>query len=297
MAIHGNKSQTARTKALADFKKGELQVLVATDIAARGIDIDQLPHVVNFELPNVPEDYVHRIGRTGRAGSPGEAISLVSVDENGFLRDIERLIKHEIPKEIIPGFAPPAHERPEPIVLGRMVIGEGAGRGGARPRRDGPGRGDSGRSSHGGPRGNGGGARSRPWRQRQSRQRRRRWQRQRAMPTAIAAAPAAMPVAAATATRSKRRRQRRSRRQRTASRRRALVGRGAALEPDQALTTARAATLAVMDSRASAGPTTALLAGATGLVGRALLARLLGGGPSRASDRAGAQALAGDDRT
>ena len=78
MAIHGNKSQTARTKALADFKKGELQVLVATDIAARGIDIDQLPHVVNFELPNVPEDYVHRIGRTGRAGSPGEAISLVS---------------------------------------------------------------------------------------------------------------------------------------------------------------------------------------------------------------------------
>jgi superfamily II DNA/RNA helicase len=98
MAIHGNKSQTARTKALADFKKGDLQVLVATDIAARGIDIDQLPHVVNFEMPNVPEDYVHRIGRTGRAGSPGEAISLVSVDENGFLRDIERLIKHEIPE-------------------------------------------------------------------------------------------------------------------------------------------------------------------------------------------------------
>ena len=103
MAIHGNKSQTARTKALADFKSGELQVLVATDIAARGIDIDQLPHVVNFEIPNVPEDYVHRIGRTGRAGSPGEAISLVSVDENGFLRDIERLIKHEIPKEIVAG--------------------------------------------------------------------------------------------------------------------------------------------------------------------------------------------------
>jgi len=156
MAIHGNKSQTARTKALADFKKGALQVLVATDIAARGIDIDQLPHVVNFEMPNVPEDYVHRIGRTGRAGSPGEAISLVSVDENIFLRDIERLIKHEIPKEIIPGFAPPAHERPEPIVLGRMVIGEGAGRGGARPRRDGggSGRGDAGRSANGGGRGN-----------------------------------------------------------------------------------------------------------------------------------------------
>ncbi|MDQ6626966.1 MAG: DEAD/DEAH box helicase, partial [Pseudomonadota bacterium] len=132
MAIHGNKSQTARTKALADFKKGDLQVLVATDIAARGIDIDQLPHVVNFEIPNVPEDYVHRIGRTGRAGSPGEAISLVSVDENGFLREIERLIKHEIPKQLVPGFEPPAHERPEPIVLGRMVIGEGAARGGMR---------------------------------------------------------------------------------------------------------------------------------------------------------------------
>ena len=136
MAIHGNKSQTARTKALADFKNGDLTVLVATDIAARGIDIDQLPHVVNYELPNVPEDYVHRIGRTGRAGATGEAISLVCVDENGFLRDIERLIKREIPKEIVPGFEPPAHERPEPIVLGRMVIGEGAGRGGhAAPRR------------------------------------------------------------------------------------------------------------------------------------------------------------------
>jgi ATP-dependent RNA helicase RhlE len=128
MAIHGNKSQSARTKALADFKSGDLRVLVATDIAARGIDIDQLPHVVNFELPNVPEDYVHRIGRTGRAGAQGEALSLVSVDENGFLRDIERLIKHEIPKEIVPGFEPPSHEKPEPIVLGRMVIGEGAGR-------------------------------------------------------------------------------------------------------------------------------------------------------------------------
>ena len=158
MAIHGNKSQTARTKALADFKKGELQVLVATDIAARGIDIDQLPHVVNFEMPNVPEDYVHRIGRTGRAGTKGEAISLVCVDENGFLRDIERLSKNEIPKEIVPGFEPPAHERPEPIVLGRMVIGEGAGRGGMRPRRDGAGRGDSGRGHGNG--GGGGGGRS-----------------------------------------------------------------------------------------------------------------------------------------
>jgi len=107
-------------------------VLVATDIAARGIDIDQLPHVVNYELPNVPEDYVHRIGRTGRAGAQGEAVSLVCVDENGFLRDIEKLIKREIPKEVIAGFAPSPNERPEPIVLGRMVIGEGAGRGGHR---------------------------------------------------------------------------------------------------------------------------------------------------------------------
>jgi ATP-dependent RNA helicase RhlE len=130
MAIHGNKSQTARTKALADFKSGELRVLVATDIAARGIDIDQLPHVVNFELPNVPEDYVHRIGRTGRAGASGEAISLMCVDEEIFLRDIEKLIKREIPREVVAGFAPPAHERPEPIVLGRMTIGVGAGRGG-----------------------------------------------------------------------------------------------------------------------------------------------------------------------
>jgi ATP-dependent RNA helicase RhlE len=147
MAIHGNKSQSARTKALADFKSGDLQVLVATDIAARGIDIDQLPHVVNYELPNVPEDYVHRIGRTGRAGAKGEAVSLVCVDENSFLRDIERLIKREIPKEVIPGFAPSPNEKPEPIVLGRMVIGEGAGRGrgnsSGRGGRPGGGRGDS----------------------------------------------------------------------------------------------------------------------------------------------------------
>jgi ATP-dependent RNA helicase RhlE len=130
MAIHGNKSQTARTKALAEFKTGDLEVLVATDIAARGIDIDQLPHVVNYEIPNVPEDYVHRIGRTGRAGSTGEAISLVCVDEEGFLRDIERLIKRSIPREVVPGFEPNPNERAEPIVLGRMVIGEGAHRGG-----------------------------------------------------------------------------------------------------------------------------------------------------------------------
>ncbi|MDE2157514.1 MAG: DEAD/DEAH box helicase, partial [Burkholderiales bacterium] len=139
MAIHGNKSQTARTKALADFKAGSLQVLVATDIAARGIDIDQLPHVVNFEMPNVPEDYVHRIGRTGRAGALGEAVSLVCLDEEIFVRDIERLIKRSIPRETVPGFEPPAGEKAEPIVLGRMTIGVGGtqrnagGFGGGRP--------------------------------------------------------------------------------------------------------------------------------------------------------------------
>ena len=118
-AIHGNKSQGARTKALADFKKGGVQVLVATDIAARGLDIDQLPHVVNFELPNVPEDYVHRIGRTGRAGKEGQAVSLVCVDERGFLRDIERLLKREIPKVAIPGFEQDPSIKPEPISRGR----------------------------------------------------------------------------------------------------------------------------------------------------------------------------------
>jgi ATP-dependent RNA helicase RhlE len=134
MAIHGNKSQGARTKALAEFKTGDLTVLVATDIAARGIDIDQLPHVVNFELPNVPEDYVHRIGRTGRAGSQGEALSLVCVDEDGFLADIEKLIKRQIPKETVAGFEPPVNERAEPILLGRRTIGAGASSGrGGRP--------------------------------------------------------------------------------------------------------------------------------------------------------------------
>ncbi|TLS68971.1 DEAD/DEAH box helicase [Mariprofundus erugo] len=105
-AIHGNKSQTARTNALAGFKSGAVRVLVATDIAARGLDIDQLPHVVNFELPHVPEDYVHRIGRTGRAGNTGESLSLVSADENKLLQGIERLIKKSIPKVVVPGFEP-----------------------------------------------------------------------------------------------------------------------------------------------------------------------------------------------
>jgi len=108
-AIHGNKSQPARTKALAQFKDGSLPVLVATDIAARGLDIDQLPHVVNFELPNVPEDYVHRIGRTGRAGSPGAAISLVDKEELPYLKEIERLIKREIPEETTDSFVPPTN--------------------------------------------------------------------------------------------------------------------------------------------------------------------------------------------
>jgi len=105
-AIHGNKSQGARTKALADFKKGTVRVLVATDIAARGLDIDQLPQVVNFDLPNVPEDYVHRIGRTGRAGASGHAVSLVSADEFKQLADIERLIKQLLERKIIDGFKP-----------------------------------------------------------------------------------------------------------------------------------------------------------------------------------------------
>lgn len=111
-AIHGNKSQGARTKALADFKKMKTQVLVATDIAARGLDIDQLPQVVNFDLPNVAEDYVHRIGRTGRAGATGTAVSLVSADEIDQLRSIERLIQKTIEREYIPGFEP-SHELPE----------------------------------------------------------------------------------------------------------------------------------------------------------------------------------------
>ena len=125
MAIHGNKSQSARTRALAAFKAGELQVLVATDIAARGLDIDELPHVVNFELPNVAEDYVHRIGRTGRAGNEGQAISLVCVDEHGLLKNIERMIKRDLEKRIEPGFEPDPNAKPEPIENGRNKRGGG----------------------------------------------------------------------------------------------------------------------------------------------------------------------------
>src|SRR5690554_6479902 len=122
-AIHGNKSQGARTKALEDFKRGAIRALVATDIAARGIDIDQLPHVVNYELPNVPEDYVHRIGRTGRAEREGMAVSLVCIDEHKFLRDIERLIKKDIEQVVVPGFEPDPSIRAEPIQLGRKPGG------------------------------------------------------------------------------------------------------------------------------------------------------------------------------
>jgi len=139
-AIHGNKSQGARTRALSDFKKGEVRVLVATDIAARGLDIDQLPHVVNYELPNVPEDYVHRIGRTGRAGNEGQALSLVCVDEHKLLGDIERLLKRDLPRVVIPGYEPDPSIRPEPIRQrsndrpNHQPRGRGNGRSESRPR-------------------------------------------------------------------------------------------------------------------------------------------------------------------
>jgi len=136
LAIHGNKSQSARTRALAEFKTGKLRALVATDIAARGLDIVDLPHVVNFDLPNVPEDYVHRIGRTGRAGATGEALSLLSSDERGFMRDIERLIKRQVPRERIAGYEPDPNARNEPEVDDRPPR---QGRGGGRPAsRSGP---------------------------------------------------------------------------------------------------------------------------------------------------------------
>ena len=128
MALHGNKSQSARTQALAGFKTGELRALVATDIAARGIDIDELPHVVNYEIPNVPEDYVHRIGRTGRAGREGHAVSLVCMDEEGFMMDIERFTKQEIAVQILEGFGPDEGEVAEPIAMGRQTIWGGAGK-------------------------------------------------------------------------------------------------------------------------------------------------------------------------
>jgi len=118
-AIHGNKSQGARTRALQDFKSGRVRVLVATDLAARGLDIDGLPHVVNFELPHVAEDYVHRIGRTARAGNEGHAVSLVCVDEHRLLHGIEKLLQTTIRSETIPGYAPDPRIRAEPVVAGR----------------------------------------------------------------------------------------------------------------------------------------------------------------------------------
>ena len=122
-ALHGNKSQGQRIRALDDFKKLKINVLVATDIAARGIDIDDLPHVVNYELPSVPEDYVHRIGRTGRAGASGEATSLVCIDEHKLLRDIERVLKREIEKRVLPGFEPDPKIKAEPIQKPRAAAG------------------------------------------------------------------------------------------------------------------------------------------------------------------------------
>ncbi|MEQ9916644.1 ATP-dependent RNA helicase RhlE [Pectobacterium aroidearum] len=146
-AIHGNKSQGARTRALANFKDGSIRVLVATDIAARGLDIDQLPHVVNYELPNVPEDYVHRIGRTGRAEATGEALSLVCVDEHKLLRDIERLLKREIPRIAIEGYEPDPSIKAEPIVNGRQGNrGGGGARNGSPRAQSGAPRGQSERS-------------------------------------------------------------------------------------------------------------------------------------------------------
>ncbi len=158
-AIHGNKSQGARTRALADFKSGAVRVLVATDIAARGLDIDQLPHVVNYELPNVPEDYVHRIGRTGRAGNEGAALSLVCVDEHKLLRDIERLLNRDLPKAVIAGYEPDPSIKAEPIPNGR----NGAGRQGGQRQgagRQGAGRGGNGNRSRSAG-GNGGGGEQR----------------------------------------------------------------------------------------------------------------------------------------
>jgi ATP-dependent RNA helicase RhlE len=141
-AIHGNKSQNHRTRVLKDFKDGRVRVLVATDIAARGLDIIELPHVVNFDLPHVPEDYVHRIGRTGRAGCEGEAISLVSAEEHPLLHAIERLIKRHIARSIVPGFEPgraappPASAQPAPRAAQHRPKGKPA-----RPQRHAPGRG------------------------------------------------------------------------------------------------------------------------------------------------------------
>jgi len=148
-AIHGNKSQTARTRALSEFKSGKVRILVATDIAARGLDIDRLPHVVNFDLPNVAEDYVHRIGRTGRAGCSGMAISLVSADEQKLLRPIERLLGNKIAVEVIDGFEQnPADKDEETFVNFTRRGPEHNARGFSRSRSAGAGRKNSGKTSN-----------------------------------------------------------------------------------------------------------------------------------------------------
>ena len=141
-ALHGNKSQGARTRALSDFKEGKIVALVATDIAARGIDIDSLPFVINYEIPNIAEDYVHRIGRTGRAGMEGEAISLVSHDERAFMRDIEKLIKRNLERVVIEGFEPSAHAAPRPVQPAR---------GPRKPSEPGRGQGQKAAQNRGGP--------------------------------------------------------------------------------------------------------------------------------------------------
>ncbi len=153
-AIHGNKSQPQRLRALADFRAGRILLLVATEVAARGLDIEELPHVVNFELPMVPSDYVHRIGRTGRAGSTGIAVSLVCVDEGPLLRDIERLLGSPIRQEVVPGFEPDRSVRPEPIRMRSQ--GQRGGRGAQASQRRGPGRAPA---VQGAPRANGSGRR------------------------------------------------------------------------------------------------------------------------------------------
>lgn len=157
-AIHGNKSQGARTRALADFKSGAIRALVATDIAARGLDIEQLPYVVNYELPNVAEDYVHRIGRTGRAEATGLALSLVCVDEHDLLRDIEKLLKKQIERMAEPGYDPDPSIKAEPIQKAKQGRGGNGRSGGGR-------QGGQGRSAEG--RGNSGGGDKRPPRPRQ----------------------------------------------------------------------------------------------------------------------------------
>jgi ATP-dependent RNA helicase RhlE len=134
-AIHGNKSQGARTRALQDFKSGKVRVLVATDVAARGLDIERLPHVVNYELPHVPEDYVHRIGRTARAGLKGHAVSLVCVDEHKLLADIEKLLQAKIGRHTVPGYEPNPRIKAEPITKGRAQKPSRQNKSRRKPRR------------------------------------------------------------------------------------------------------------------------------------------------------------------